>query len=83
MECPDCGGTGKDDTPTVRVQTALALAQLNDRRAVPALIAALKDKDEEVRAAVVRALRTITRQRFGKNTPEVWEAWWKTKGKAD
>src|SRR5207302_2123704 len=39
----------QDPSYKVRVQAALVLGKLNDRRAVPALMQALKDENESVR----------------------------------
>jgi hypothetical protein len=51
----------KDPDPKVRKEAAEILERLADkaREAVPALVAALKDKDEEVREAVMMALLAI------------------------
>jgi HEAT repeat protein len=43
----------------VRNQAAEALAKIGDKRAVPALIAALKDEDEQVRNQAAEALAKI------------------------
>lgn len=45
----------------VRANAAKALGKLNDKRAVPALIEALKDEDPQVRANVSKALGNIGR----------------------
>jgi hypothetical protein len=41
------------------------------------LIAALKDKNENVRMNAVEVLRLITGTDFGRNQVEEWQRWWK------
>jgi hypothetical protein len=49
----------QDPSYKVRVQAALVLGKLNDRRAVPALIQALKDENESVRGVAATSLGRI------------------------
>src|SRR4051794_34450997 len=46
----------QDSSYKVRVQAALVLGKLGDRRAVPALIQALKDENETVRGVAATSL---------------------------
>lgn len=48
-----------DDDWGIREEAAVALGELGDPRAVPPLVAALKDPDRAVRAAAIRALEAI------------------------
>src|SRR5262245_11936980 len=48
-----------DPSYKVRVQAALVLGKLRDRRAVPALQVALKDENESVRGVAAQALGQI------------------------
>ncbi|HZS40209.1 MAG TPA: HEAT repeat domain-containing protein [Polyangia bacterium] len=49
----------QDPSYKVRVQAALVLGKLNDRRAVPALMQALKDENESVRGVAATSLGRI------------------------
>ncbi|MGZ3426598.1 MAG: HEAT repeat domain-containing protein, partial [Polyangia bacterium] len=49
----------QDASYKVRVQAALVLGKLNDRRAVPALIQALHDENETVRGVAATSLGRI------------------------
>src|SRR2546423_6371734 len=49
----------QDPSYKVRVQAALVLGKLNDRRAVPALIQALHDENETVRGVAATSLGRI------------------------
>src|SRR3954468_4183970 len=49
----------QDPSYKVRVQAALVLGKLNDKRAVPALIQALKDENESVRGVAATSLGRI------------------------
>src|SRR3954465_11459145 len=49
----------QDPSYKVRVQAALVLGKLNDKRAVPALIQALKDENETVRGVAATSLGRI------------------------
>ena len=51
------------------------------RRAVPVLIAALKDADEEMAMAVVKALAKLTGAKVEKNTHEAWQTWYEKQEK--
>src|SRR5689334_25339666 len=46
----------QDPSYKVRVQAALVLGKLNDRRAVPALLSALRDENESVRGVAAASL---------------------------
>ena len=48
-----------DEDAMVRKNAAMALAKIGDKRAVPALTEALKDKNEDVRQAAREALKKI------------------------
>lgn len=54
---------------------AIALGQLNDPRAIPQLMRAVKDPDARVRQAAADALHTITGQNFGMNHAQ-WIDWY-------
>ncbi len=49
----------QDPSYKVRVQAALVLGKLNDRRAVPALMQALRDENESVRGVAATSLGRI------------------------
>ena len=53
------GVISKDDNPMVRGQAAAALAKIGGERALPALQAALGDRDQSVRIQAVRGLERI------------------------
>ena len=61
---------------SVRQVAAESLGRVCDVSCVEPLIAALKDKQPPVRAAVAAALVQITSQRFGEDRKQ-WEKWWK------
>ena len=61
----------------VRRKAAFYLGEQRDPRAVPALIAALRDDAaEDVRVSAQGALRKCCGKDLGPN-PDVWEQWWK------
>lgn len=64
------------EDPVKRAKAANSLGKIGDIRAVEPLIAALKDKNYDVRTAAVKALKSITGQYFGQ-FQEIWERWWK------
>jgi HEAT repeat protein len=49
----------QDKSDSVRHEAAMTLAQIGDARAVELLVEATKEKDEEIRKAAKRALKTI------------------------
>ena len=55
------------------------LGELRERLAVPLLIEALAEPEEEAAAAARRALMTITRQDLGRDARK-WQAWWAQNG---
>ena len=61
----------------VRWSAAGALCEINDRRAVDPLIAALKDAEGHVRGWAGCALRDITGQSIVGDDPHKWEKWWR------
>jgi HEAT repeat protein len=65
----------KDEDWLVRKNSAEALGQIGDTRAIEALIAALKDNELKVRLEAADALNRITSQYFDIN-PADWQAWW-------
>jgi hypothetical protein len=62
-----------------RKAAAVALGELRDAEAVPALVAGLDDPDPAVAEATHKALATITRQDFGAMAAP-WVAWWARAG---
>jgi len=54
-----------DPSPEVRVAAARELAELGDRRCLPALVALVAAEDEQVRRRADRTLRTIAGKSFG------------------
>jgi len=66
----------KDKDLWVRCYAAGGLKFINDPRAVPALIEALRDSDQRARDSARAALVGITGQRLGPD-PARWRAWWK------
>ena len=48
-----------DEDAMIRKNAAMALAKIGDKRAIPALTEALKDKNEDVRQAAREALKKI------------------------
>jgi len=67
--------------PKSRRVAARALGEIGDRRAVAALIEALKDRDHQIAASAHGALRAITGQDFGVHFAD-WEVWWSAEGPA-
>jgi HEAT repeat protein len=61
---------------SIRQVAAESLRLVCDASCVEPLIAALKDKEARVRAAVAAALAQLTDQRFGEDRKQ-WEKWWK------
>lgn len=59
----------------VRRSIVRALAQIDDPRAVDALIELLPSIDGEVRADAIEYLALVTRQQLAE--PAQWQAWWK------
>lgn len=62
------------DSPALRAQVCLALAQLGSEAPVPQLLAALEDDDPGVRASALRALQALTGLSAGSNRREWQEA---------
>jgi HEAT repeat protein len=60
---------------TRRIQMLDTLGELRERLAVPILIAALSDPEDDVIAAARRALMTITRQDYARDVKK-WGSWW-------
>jgi hypothetical protein len=58
-----------------RLEMVDALGELRERLAVPILVEALADADDEVIGAARRALMVITRQDFARDAKK-WLAWW-------
>ena len=56
---------GRDEDKRVRQASAIALARLKDKKAVPALVEALNDPDRSVETYSMRALRLITDENKG------------------
>ena len=61
--------------PLMRAVAATALEKLNDKRALPALISALQDKDGTVRINAENALKSITGKEFDADHAQ-WLQWW-------
>ena len=58
-----------------RSRAVYKLGEIGDKRAVEPLIAALKDKDSDVRRRVASALTKITGKDFGEDQAQ-WRDWW-------
>jgi len=65
----------KDENWCVRSRAALRLGEIRDKKTVPPLIEALKDRSEYVRWHAADALKKITKQDFGEDYDE-WKAWY-------
>jgi biotin carboxyl carrier protein len=80
----------KDDDLFVRRAAARALGEINDRKAVPALIDALMDSEIYVSLQAAKSLRSITGKEFGfketltaskrRAVQAKWKKWWKENG---
>jgi HEAT repeat protein len=64
--------------PGGRVRIVETLADIGDRRAVPALIRLLKEDEETLGDDAASALKKITNEWFG-NDAEAWTRWWNEK----
>jgi len=64
----------QDINPQVRFQAARALGIMKDPGAIEALIAALKNKDPEIRKVVVSRLEETTGEKFGEVQAQ-WRKW--------
>ncbi len=62
-----------------RIEMIDTLGDLRERLAVPLLIDALGEADEQLAAAARRALMAITRQDLGRDAKR-WQAWWAQNG---
>jgi hypothetical protein len=58
-----------------RIEMIETLGELRERLAVPLLIDALGDEQEDVAAAARKALMIVTRQDLGRDAKR-WQAWW-------
>jgi HEAT repeat protein len=63
-----------DSNAEVRRRSAAALEKIEDSKAVDGLIAQLDDINQSVAYASLQALKTITKQDFGKDI-KLWEKW--------
>ncbi len=59
----------------VRARAAQGLATLRSREAIPVLIARLGGEDGRLKTDLVRALRSLSGQKFHGNVA-IWERWW-------
>jgi len=64
--------------PAVRREALAALARIGTGRSVPVLIQMLSAPEWEARQTAADSLRRITGQTLPTESPEAWEAWWKT-----
>ena len=71
------GAAQKDSSTYVRQTAAAALGSWPNRQAVDPLIAALGDRNPNVRKAVAAALQKLTQQNFGEDAAR-WREWWAT-----
>ena len=70
----------KDADAIVRCEASTALAAIGDRKAVPALIDALDEKDEVTKLVIIRALKTLSGGDLEETTPGPWRKWWDETG---
>ncbi len=64
----------------VRAAAVQGALRLWDKQVVPMLIARLKPEQGRIQDDVRRALETITGQTTQGTDPELWTAWWRTRG---
>jgi HEAT repeat protein len=64
----------RDEKAAVRYNAIDTLIKIKDLRAIEPLIAALNDKNQQVRLEAVRALEELTQQKIGLNF-ERWQKW--------
>jgi HEAT repeat protein len=65
----------KDKDETVRLNAADVLRTIGSPQAVEPLINTLNDRSLNVRESALIALKTITKENFGRNVDR-WRAWW-------
>lgn len=63
--------------PRIRAAAATRLGSIRDPLAVEALLGALKDPEEQVRAAAAASLKQLSKQDFGLDA-EAWQKWWES-----
>jgi hypothetical protein len=70
-------GLLQNPLPDVRTVAARRLGGVRDPQVIEALLAALNDTDEHVRAAAATSLKQLTTQDFGGDA-EAWRNWWQS-----